>query len=126
MAVLLDTSVVIPLRDGDDTVRCRLNDLSGPILVSIVTVVELEGGVDEADVDLRRQRLDVVLEPMNVLPFGPVEAGVYGDVVRRLGYSRRKVLDRMIAAQAIVAGASIITLNAADFRDIPGLKLMEW
>ncbi|HAJ03147.1 MAG TPA: VapC toxin family PIN domain ribonuclease, partial [Brevundimonas sp.] len=34
--------------------------------------------------------------------------------------------DRMIAAQAIVAGATLATLNPADFRDIPGLSLLEW
>jgi len=32
----------------------------------------------------------------------------------------------MIAAQTIVIGATLVTLNGANFRDIPGLKLLEW
>jgi tRNA(fMet)-specific endonuclease VapC len=42
------------------------------------------------------------------------------------GYSRRKVLDRMIAAQALVDEATLVTRNGDDFRDIPGLTLLEW
>ena len=42
------------------------------------------------------------------------------------GYSRRKLLDRMIAAQALVHRATLVTLNEDDFRDIPGLHLESW
>ena len=42
------------------------------------------------------------------------------------GYSRRKVLDRMIAAQALVHRATLITRNPDDFRDVPGLELLAW
>jgi hypothetical protein len=40
--------------------------------------------------------------------------------------SRRKLLDRMIAAQALVHRATLVTLNASDFRDVPGLELLSW
>lgn len=97
-----------------------------PAVISVVTLIELEGGVDEADVGLRRDRLAVVLRPMQVLAFTEAETVAYGAIVRQLGYSRRKVLDRMIAAQAIVADAKLVTTNGADFRSISGLKLLEW
>ena len=42
------------------------------------------------------------------------------------GYSLAKQLDRMIAAQALVHHAILITRNGADFRDVPGLRLLEW
>jgi predicted nucleic acid-binding protein len=32
----------------------------------------------------------------------------------------------MIGAQAIVHDATLVTMNAADFADIPGLKLLAW
>ena len=41
------------------------------------------------------------------------------------GYSRRKLLDRMIAAQALVHRATLVTFNPDDFSDIPGLSLLE-
>lgn len=50
----------------------------------------------------------------------------YGRIVAHAGYSRRKLLDRMIAAQALVHRAALVTLNADDFTDVPGLKLEAW
>ena len=46
--------------------------------------------------------------------------------VEGAGYSRRRILDRMIAAQALVHRATLVTTNAGDFRDVPGLELLEW
>ena len=37
-----------------------------------------------------------------------------------------KLLDRMIAAQAIVHRASLVTMNASDYADIPNLSLVSW
>ena len=45
MAFLLDTNVAIHLRDGDPVVTQRVAALEGAILISVVTRVELEGGV---------------------------------------------------------------------------------
>jgi predicted nucleic acid-binding protein len=47
-------------------------------------------------------------------------------IVEVAGYSRRKILDRMIAAQALVHRATLVTQNPADFKDVPGLKLLTW
>jgi tRNA(fMet)-specific endonuclease VapC len=47
-------------------------------------------------------------------------------IVANAGYSRRKLLDRMIAAQALVHRATLITFNVDDFSDVPGLKLRAW
>ena len=126
MALLLDTAVVIHLRDGDAEIHARLAAVREPVMISSITLVELEGGIDEPDLPLRRERLRVVLEPMIVLTFGPIEARAYGRIIQAVGYSRRKVLDRMIAAQALASGASLATSNGADFRDIPGLNLIVW
>jgi predicted nucleic acid-binding protein len=32
----------------------------------------------------------------------------------------------MIAATALVHGPPLVTLNGRDFRDVPGLELIEW
>lgn len=126
MAVMLDTSVAIPLRDGDLGIRAKLHSLSEPILLPSLTLAELEAGARGPDADIRRGRLEVLIETFEVIAFQTEDARAYGDIVRALGFSRSKVLDRMIAAQAIVAGATLVTLNGPDFRDIPGLSLLEW
>jgi predicted nucleic acid-binding protein len=50
----------------------------------------------------------------------------YGRIVAAAGHSRRKVVDRMIAATALANGLTLITLNGADFPDLPGLDLVAW
>ena len=128
MAVLLDTNVAIHLRDGDAEIGRRVAALDDAILLSIITRVELEGGVyrDRAEAGVRRARLDAVLESLPVLPFDDAAADAYRDIVAATGHSRRKLLDRMIAAQALAHRAALVTLNADDFRDVPGLTLIAW
>jgi predicted nucleic acid-binding protein len=55
-------------------------------------------------------------------------AGVRGKtyIVASACYSRRKLLDRMIAAQALVHRATLVTFNPDDFSDVPGLSSLVW
>lgn len=128
MAYLLDTDVAIHLRDGDPAVTARVAALDGAVLMSVVTRVELEGGVhrEPAHAGVRRARLDAMLAAIPALAFDDAAADAYGAIVARAGYSRRKLLDRMIAAQALVHRATLITQNAGDFADIVGLQLDAW
>jgi tRNA(fMet)-specific endonuclease VapC len=128
MAHLLDTNVAIHLRDGDAAVTERVAGLDGAVLMSVITRVELEGGVhrDPAHAAIRRARLDTMLAAIPTLAFDDAAADAYGRIVAHAGYSRRKLLDRMIAAQALVHRAALVTLNADDFTDVPGLHVTAW
>ena len=128
LAYLLDTNVAIHLRDGDEIVTSQVAALGGAILLSVISRVELEGGVyrDPAQASIRRPRLDAMLAALPVLTFDDTDADAYWQIVEVVGYSRRKLLDRMIAAQALVHRATLVTLNASDFRDVPGLELLSW
>ncbi len=128
MAYLIDTNVAIHIRDGDPVVSSRAAALEGGIVLSVITQVELEGGVyrDPAQAALRRPRLNAMLASFAVLDFDASCAEAYRQIVSMAGYSRRKLLDRMIAAQAIAHRAHLVTMNATDFRDILGLSLIEW
>ena len=128
MAYLIDTNVAIQLRDGDPTIAARIATLDDAIVMSIVTRVELEGGVyrHPADAPARRARLDAMLAAIPVLAFDDAAAAAYGVIVSQAGCSRRKLLDRMIAAQALVHRARLVTMNASDFTDIIGLEIDAW
>ena len=128
MTLSLDTNVAIGLRDGEVDIIAQVGGLQGPILLSIVSRVELEGGVyrETAAVPMRRVRLDRLLSALPVLDFDARAADTYRAIIEITGYSRRKLLDRMIAAQAIAHRATLVTTNGADFRDIVGLDLLEW
>ena len=128
MPFLLDTNILIHLRDGDPVVSAKVGDLVGAVLMSIVSRVELEGGVyrEPAHVQLRRDRLDVMLEAIPSVAFDGESADAYATILAAAGYSRRKLLDRMIAAQAIVHRATLVTMNPPDFPDVPGLETLVW
>lgn len=128
MPHLLDTSVAILLRDGDPATLNRIDALVGRPLISVISRVELEGGVyrEPARSALLRQRLDTMLAGLDQLDFQDEQAVAYGQIVAALGYSRRQVAGRMIAAQAIVAQAMLVTLNPRDFAEIPGLTVEDW
>ena len=128
MAFLIDTNVAIRLRDGDAVIAKQVAALDDAIVMSIVTRVELEGGVyrSPADAPLRRARLDTLLSAIPVLAFDDAAATMYGAIVASVGYSRRKLLDRMIAAQARVHRATLVTMNADDYSDIVGLNVLAW
>ncbi len=128
MAYVLDTNVAIHLRDGDAAVADKVAALDDAILISVVTRVELEGGVhrDAVEAPLRRARLDVLLAAIPTLAFDDAAADAYGAIIAQSGYSRRRLLDRMIAAQALVHRATLVTMNPVDFADITGLDVRSW
>lgn len=128
MSWLIDTNVAIHVRDGEPAISARVNQLVGPVLLSVISRVELEGGVNRfpAEAAVRRVRLDRMLATLPVLDFDGDAAAAYRHIVEAAGYSRRKILDRMIAAQALAKNLALVTGNSADFRDIPGLTLVEW
>ena len=128
MAYVLDTNVAIRLRDGDAVIAGKVAALDDAIVMSVITRVELEGGVhrDPAERPIRRARLDAILSAIPTLAFDDAAADAYGAIVAQAGYSRRKLLDRMIAAQALVHRAVLVTMNPDDFADIVGLELQAW
>lgn len=106
----------------------RVRALDDAVLISIVTRVELEGGVyrDPRHAVARRAQLDIMLAAIPTLAFDDAAASVYGTIVAAAGYSRRKLLDRMIAAQAVLHRATLVTFDVDDFNDVPGLALLAW
>jgi tRNA(fMet)-specific endonuclease VapC len=128
MRYLLDTSVAILLRDGDPAIIDRADALDGGTAISMLTRVELESGVyrDAVNVAARRTALDLFLRGVPSLELTVADVDAYARIVASATYSRRKILDRVIAAQAMQRNLWLVTLNASDFADVPGLKLENW
>lgn len=75
---------------------------------------------------LRRAHLDAMLRAIPAVAFDVPAADVYGAIVAHSGYSRRKLLHRVIAAQAIMHHAVLVTMNPDDFADVVGLRVLTW
>jgi tRNA(fMet)-specific endonuclease VapC len=126
--IFIDTDIAIALRDAEPDTESRLLDLDEVPVISVMTRIELENGVnrDPAAADHRRRLLDRLVETVSVEMFTPADILAYGAIVWDLGYDRRTTIDRLIAAQAIARDARLITRNGRDFARIAGLQLEVW
>lgn len=126
--IFIDTNIAIALRDNDLDTRERVRALGRFPVISMITRIELENGVniEPEGTNTRRYLLDRLLEALHVEMYTHADTYAYGQIVYDYGHDRRRTLDRMIAAQAIVRDARLITRNGRDFREIKALKLEEW
>lgn len=117
---LLDSNICIYLLQGSVerlNVRVRAQ-ARGSLAVSAISYAEVRLGVRDARGEAA---LQAFLRDVPVMPFDAAAAEAYA----RLQF-RRARLDRLIAAQALAAGLTLITNNERDFADIPDLKLENW
>lgn len=128
MAYLIDTNIAIHARDGTDAVLAKLAEHDGEVLLSALSLAELQRGVyrDASLIAIRQARLEVLLRGLPVLPFDASAAVAYGRIIAQCGWARRRDYDRMIAAHAISTHSILVTNNLADFSDIPGLSVENW
>lgn len=125
--ILLDTSVAIPIRDNEPAVVERLRQSRQDPAISIITQVELYGGAYGGKPDpVRRELLGLFLQTVEILPLTEQEAVVYAAIVDAGGFSRRKILDRLIASTALAYALPLATLNPQDFADVAGLEVVDW
>jgi len=128
LAYLLDTNIAIHARDGTDAFLDKLAEHDGEMLLSALSLAELQRGVyrDPSLMGIRQARLEVLLRGLPVLPFDAPAALAYGRIIAQCGWVRGRDFDRMIAAHAISSNSVLATNNLADFSDIPGLALENW
>lgn len=128
MPLLLDTSVAVALLDTVPAIVEHRRDLNETAYLSAVSRIELIPGLylgGEYN-QMRAERLDAFLENVEELPFTSREVEAYEQIIAQNGFSRRLIVDRMIAATAIANDLALATLNARDFREIGGLQIEDW
>ena len=128
MAYLVDTNIAIHARDGTDVVLARLAEHDGEVLLSALSLAEMQRGLyrDPKFTAIRELRLNVLLRGIPVLPFDASAAQAYGRIIAQCGWAKGRDYDRMIAGHAISSGSILVTNNEVDFRDIPGLTMENW
>jgi len=132
MGVIIDTCIWVDIERG----RLKPVDVAAPIhndavFLTPTILAELQYGVERAPTpssrNLRlsamarlRSKPCLIIDPDTGLLFGRIAAGL--DNTGRP--AKHRIHDLWIAAAAIQHGYSLLTRNASDFSDIPGLKLM--
>jgi len=125
---LIDTNIAIHARDGTNTVLDKLAAHGGEVLLSALSLAELQRGIYRHSkfTAIRQARLEVLLRGLPVLSFDAAAAVAYGRIIAQCGWAKGRDYDRMIAAHAISSGCILVTNNKADFRDIPELSIENW
>lgn len=131
MHYLLDTNICIYLMKVHlpEVVERFKRTPIGHVGMSVVTYAELRHGVERCppqDRVLAEQALNRFIALVPVIALDQRAADSYGIIAATIRDRRRDAFDRLIAAQAISIGATLITNNEADFRDYPGLMVENW
>lgn len=130
---LLDTDTciyAINRHPGYERVLAHMDGLLyGQVLISIVTLCELEAGIAKsARQDHNRRRVEHFIARLEVAPLDEPVAKRYGDVRTFLERRGKQIgpMDTLIAAHALHLGATLVTNNTREFSRVPGLKLQNW
>ena len=132
MGVIIDSCVWVGLAGGAVEPRAVI-DTAGdaPVFISTVSLGELAFGVHACTGTAERARRAAHLRQLERRPVLDVTRhtasafGILAAAVKQAGRSPRpRYNDLWIAAQAIEHGYRLMTLNAADFADLPGLTLL--
>ncbi len=124
MIVHIDTSALIDALTGPRRGLPRLAQLveaGHRLAISSIVFFEWRRG-PRTRAELAAQ--EALLPKEGVTAFTAVEAALAADLYARLSRPRGREIDLAIAACALGQGAAIWTLNATDFKDVPGLTLV--
>lgn len=131
MAVILDSCVWLALAAGQverQAVIAAAKD--APIFTSVISLGELNFGVESCADPAERAVRAAYLRQVETRPTLKISRhtsaafGVLAAAVKQSGRSPRpRYNDLWIAAQAIEHGYALMTLNASDFANLPGLRL---
>lgn len=127
---LLDTNILSQLvRDPQGSIAEKIRTVGeNAVFTSIIVASELRFGALKARSPRLQERVDTILDAIDVQAF---------DAPADLAYARlRQTLetlgtpigpnDMLIAAQALAAEAVMVTANANEFSRVPGLAVENW
>jgi len=99
------------------------------ILISSVTVGELEYGIAKSDRPIEnRHVIDLFLSAFEIISFSTSDARTFGCIRAELARKGTPIgpYDTMIAAQALCRSLTVVTHNTDEFSRVEGIKLEDW
>ena len=132
MGFLIDTNLWVAVERGKLS-AADIHAITGqaPVYLSPVNVAEIRYGVEVMKDVRQKQRAMSMLRRMRRKPLLRIssETGeVFGMIAAKLTQAGRgadfRIQDLWLAAQAIQRDFTVLTANAKDFKDVPGLKFV--
>jgi predicted nucleic acid-binding protein len=121
--IVLDTSVLVDaltgLKRSGPAIRRALAEGDTILLPALVLYEWLRGPRVAQELVLQES----LFPSKSAIPFDSEAAVVSADLYRAVSRARHREIDLAIAACALVRQAQLWTLNHADFKDVPGIRL---
>lgn len=132
MGWLIDTSLWIAVERGDlAAADIHAITRQDPVYLSPVNVAELTFGLHLLRAGRQKQQANAMIRRLRRKPQLRITvetAETFGDLAAKLRKAGKdpvvRVNDLWLAAQAIQRGLRLLTSNARDFADIPGLQMV--
>lgn len=134
MGVLIDTCVWVDVERGKVTpANVETHTGNEPVFISPITIAELTFGMEMskttaiknkriAALNLLRKKPLLIIDELTGDIFGRIAAQIYKDGKQ----SKHRIQDIWLASQAIQHDFKLLTSNIKDFKDIQGLKIIDF
>ena len=131
MKLMLDTNTCIyVIKNKPPKVLKRFVSHSvGDIGISSITLAELQYGVAKSQhAQKNKEALEEFILPLEIADFDEKAAKSYGTVRATLEKAGRPIgaMDLLIGAHALCLGATLVTSNTREFRQIKNLSVVDW
>jgi len=131
MKYMLDTNICIYLikQKPPKVLKHFKSHSIGDIGISSITLAELCYGVSKSRHGERnRQALDEFILPLEIEDFNEKAAAEYGTIRANLEKAGKPIgsMDMLIGAHALSHGATLVTNNTKEFKQITSLKAVDW
>ena len=131
MKYMLDTNICIYLikQNPAKVIKHFKSHAIGDIGISSITLAELRYGVSKSQhVEKNRQALDEFILSLEIADFDEKAAQEYGAIRAELERAGKPVgsMDMLIGAHALALGATLVTNNTKEFKQIRNLKIADW
>ncbi len=131
MKYMLDTNICIYLikQKPPKVFKHFRSHAVGDIGISSITLAELRYGVSKSQhIERNRQALDEFILPLEIEDFDEKAAAEYGTIRADLEKAGKPIgsMDMLIAAHALAFGATLVTNNTKEFKQIRSLKVVDW
>ena len=127
---MLDTNVVSALiRRPDSEFAARVAALpEGSYAISVIVASELRYGAAKRGSPRLTERIEAVLEALDVLPLAEPADRLYGEIRSWMERTGQPIglNDLLIAAHARALDTILVTNNLREFRRVPGLTVEDW
>ena len=131
MTYLLDTNICVEYLNGRSRRVIEAFQRKTPADIAVCSVVKAElhyGALRSKNPPDTLAKLDAFLAPYRSLPFDDQCAAAYGRIRARLAQLGSPIgpNDLLIAAIAVVHGATLVTHNVREFSRVEGLEYEDW